>query len=370
VVLFDLDHDPYFTALGVQVVADRAAFDLADPLAERWVRYWPQPYHPMQRNMPFQQRLAAAPETAAARAREERQAMRLLYVGWTRARDRVVLAGRPSYLAKGGMAAQLMDEQGNPQLADPPDPGDAPCVDVVWAGRPVTLRFRDVVPAEPVSPDVTPGLGYEARGRRMHPPAVVVPSSLVPPEGAATPSDEAAGAAGGLALERCGERLVLHGDPDMQRVGEAIHGFLAADRSTLGAAERREMARGLLQRWGVPSALAPDDMLVASDRLQQWVEERFPGAVWHREWPLLHRQPSGTIVRGTADLVLEHAGGFTVVDHKSFPGSADRAVARAQAYAGQLGAYAAAVAAATGRPVTGCFVHLPVAGMMVPIAQA
>jgi ATP-dependent exoDNAse (exonuclease V) beta subunit len=218
--------------------------------------------------------------------------------------------------------------------------------------------------------DVTPGEGYAARGLQSYPPAVVVPSSLVPP---GEPRDgdrreiDVVAAAAGLELERCGERLVLSGNPEMQILGEAIHGFLAADRPTLATDDRRALAQGLLERWGVGFALRPEDLLRASDRLRQWIEARFRGAVWHREWPLLHRQPDGTVVRGTADLVIEHADGFVVIDHKSFPGTAEQAATRALGYAGQLAAYAAAVAAAKGRPVTGCFIHLPVLGAVVPI---
>ena len=345
-----------------------AAFvDLAAPLADRWVRYWPQPYHPMQRKTPFHQRLLEAPETAAVREREERQAVRLLYVGWTRARDRVVLAGRPSLTgarAK-GMILLLKDAAGAPALLDPPPEIDGPVAGMSWVGRPVSLRVRDVVPLAPVARDVTPGLGYDARGAASHPPAVVVPSDM----GEVAEVDVVAAAAG-LTLERYGERLILSGDPEMQFLGDAIHGFLAADRPSFDADERRAIARGLLARWGVPFALPPDDLLRASDRLRTWIDGRWPAAVWHREWPLLHRQPSGTIVRGTADLVLEHAGGFVVIDHKSFPGSAEQAARRAVGYTGQLAAYAAAVAAATGRRVTECFVHLPVLGAVVPVSGA
>ncbi len=367
-VLFDVDRDPYFTALGVQVVADRPGFDVADPLAERWVRYWPTPYHPMQKKTPFHQRLQASPETAAVRAREERQARRLFYVGWTRARDRVVLAARPTSLGF-GMVAQLQDEGGNRLLPELALTNETPTQEVVWGGRPTTVRLREVVPVARVAPDLTPGLGYPRRDPQTYPPAVVVPSSMVPPTALpeAGPEMDVVSAVAGLQLERYGDRLVLSGNPEMQLLGDAIHGFLAADRPTLDVDRRRALARGLLERWGVPFALPPDDLLRASDRLQKWVDGRWPGAVWHREWPLLHRQPSGTIVRGTADLVIEHADGFAVIDHKSFPGSVEQAVVRALGFATQLGAYAAAVAAATGRPVTGCFVHLPVLGGVVPI---
>jgi ATP-dependent helicase/nuclease subunit A len=98
------------------------------------------------------------------------------------------------------------------------------------------------------------------------------------------------------------------------------------------------------------------------------VARRWPAARWHREWPLLHGLAIGTLVRGTADLVLELPDGFVVVDHKSFPGSVADAVARAAGYAPQLGAYASAITAARGKPVHACFVHLPVAGIVVPVA--
>jgi hypothetical protein len=182
-----------------------------------------------------------------------------------------------------------------------------------------------------------------------------------------TPSGtEGAGAAG--KPERIGERLTLGSDPDMTRLGEAVHGFLAADQSDLGDDERREIAVGLLERWGVGDALRPDDLLRAGEALRRWVESRWAGAAWRREWPLLHRQTSGTIVRGNADLVLEHEGGFVIVDHKSFAGTVAEAVEKAARFAGQLGAYAAAVGAASGRPVVACFIHLPMSGLVVPVA--
>jgi ATP-dependent exoDNAse (exonuclease V) beta subunit len=367
-VLFDVDRDPYFTALGVQVVADREGFDVADPLADRWVRYWPTPYHPMQKKTPFHQRLLASPETAAVREREERQARRLFYVGWTRARDRVVLAARPTSL-NFGMVAQLQDRDGQKLLTELALTNETRTQEVAWAGRPLTVRVREVVPVPRVAADRTPGVGYVEREPREHPPAVVVPSSLETPENVRTDGAEvdAAGVAASVTIESYGDRLILSGNPEMQLLGDAIHGFLAADRPTLEVAERRALAAELLRRWGVGSALQPDDLLRASDRLRHWIDGRWPGAVWHREWPLLHRQSNGTIVRGTADLVVEHADGYAVIDHKSFPGTAEQAARRALGYAGQLGAYAAAVAAATGRPVTGCFVHLPVLGAVVPV---
>jgi ATP-dependent helicase/nuclease subunit A len=348
-VLFELDAEGRSSALGVQVASDRAALELGDPLAGRWIRFWPQPYHPAQKGAPFHQRLDGAAASAAAREAEERQSLRLLYVGWTRARDRLVLAGHGGLAA--GLLAHLRDETG-PLLGEPGADGRA-----VWGARGVELRVRAGAPAPAAPPAVVPGAGYAAPGARAHPPAYVVPSEA-----------EGTGVVG--APERIGARIVLSGDPDMAAVGAAIHGFLAADRPGLDDGERRAIARGLLERWQVAFALGPDDLLHAAAALRGWAEGRWPDARWRREWPLLQRQPNGTVVRGTADLVLEAGAGLVLIDHKSFPGTREQAVARAAAFGGQLAAYAAALEAATGKPVAGRFIHLPVSGLIVPVRGA
>ncbi len=407
-VLFDLDFQGRSSALGVQVVSDRTALDLGDPLAGRWVRFWPQPYHPQQKKAEFHRRLAAADVTAATEEREARQALRLLYVGWTRARDRLVLAARAGRLSSGPL--EHLHDGAGPLLAEPPATGAASpngavaergaCdVDVTWGGAPLRVRVRETAPVTPLARAVEPGVGYDARGPRHHPPATIVASSAedgsvdvaalaaggaAPEAGGelaarASAAPEVAGvvapdAAGALRFgpvvgppEAIGARMPLLGDPDMARVGEALHRFLAADRPGLALALRRDVARRLLERWELGSSLDVDAVLRASDALRVWAERRWPSATWQREWPLLHRLRSGTIVRGTSDLVLEHRDAYVVIDHKSFPGTSAQAIERAAGFAGQLRAYAAAVAAATGKPVVACFLHLPVSGIVLPV---
>jgi ATP-dependent helicase/nuclease subunit A len=388
-VLFDGDFHDRTSALGIEVVSDRAAFDLADPLAGRWLRFWPVPYHPQQKKAPFHQRLQETQVTAAIEEREARQALRLLYVGWTRARDRLVLAARKGRLLVGALD-HLRDDAG-PLLADPPvskepapttvaasdEASGRPSVEdltVAWGGASVCVRVRESTLSTSLSaPTVEAGVGYDAAGPRAHAAATVIASSAEDgsPDVAALAEGPLAGAGDGRQggpAEQIGERLVLTGNPDMAHLGEALHRFFAADRPDFTTETRREIARGLLERWQVGFALEPDAVLRAADAFHSWVERRWPGAQWHREWPLLHRLAGGTVVRGTSDLVLAHDGAHVVIDHKSFPGSALQAVERAVGFSGQLRAYAAAVAAATGTSVSGCFIHLPVSGIVVPVA--
>jgi len=81
----------------------------------------------------------------------------------------------------------------------------------------------------------------------------------------------------------------------------------------------------------------------------------------------VHRLDDGSVVRGKADLVLDTSDGIVVIDHKSFPGTIKQAEQRAATHPGQLGAYARALKAATGKLVSHTFIHLPVAGAVVEV---
>ncbi len=345
-ILFGLEGSREPIVTGVHVGTTSDAFDAADPLRGRWIRYWPDPYH--NHKAEVRTRLEGGPEFAELRAKAEREALRLLYVGWTRARDYLVLAAMEDNLTK-GILARLAGADG-PLLIEPPELGP-----VVWAGRALVVPRRMLVPVAGVDRHRVSGLAYPARAAVDHPPARVNPSSL-----AAVTSTVGAPV-------RIGPRVALHGAPDMTALGQAVHGFLAADAP---GEDRAALAAGLLHRWGVAGAIAVDDLLAAADRLGAWIAGRWPGARALVELPVRHRLVGGTVLVGTADLVIEHAGGRAVIDHKTFPGSEAAALERAARHAGQLAAYAGALAAASGVAAVGAFLHLPMLGLILPLTMA
>jgi ATP-dependent exoDNAse (exonuclease V) beta subunit len=154
------------------------------------------------------------------------------------------------------------------------------------------------------------------------------------------------------------------------QLGNAVHGFLAADRPDLSSKERKELAKRLLQGWEVEGHLTPKSMMTAADRLTSWVTSTWPEAKWHREWPVTAEDENGTVLRGQADLLLETPDGWAVIDHKSFPGTGKTALKKAAEFAGQVGAYAVAVRHATQKPLLGAYIHLPFAGLLVPILSS
>jgi len=346
-VLFDLDKKPHDNpALGVHALTDGTGMNLDDPLAGRWIRYWPYPYGDTSSGIPFNERLAACAENVAAVDRERREHLRLLYVGWTRARDRLVLAGRKKALAT-GMASLL--KVGEAEGITEPESDE-----VTWAGIPVRVKQRMAAPAESPAPPSTPRPMLPEGTPREYPPAVIHPSAL-----------EVVGTAGEPAV--LGEPTRVSGNPEWPDLGNAVHGFFAADREGYAPGLRREIARRLLEGWGVSSSLTVDSLLEMSSRLHRWIGSNWPGAARSSEVPLTMQDENGSIITGTADMVLDLGDRIVLIDHKTFPGSRTQAVEEAIGYAGQLGAYRRMLEASTGKPVIACYIHCPVPGIVVPV---
>jgi ATP-dependent helicase/nuclease subunit A len=347
VVLFELEPERDPSVFDVAVERDDPAFDFRSPLAGRWLRLWPTIFQASRSHTLVHERLADHRVACAAQARQDREMLRLLYVGWTRARDRVIIAARPTKLLN-GILRHLAAVDGTSLLDDPED---GACR---WAGRRVEVKQRWAAPLPPAPRDEHPGQTYVAAGFRMYPAAWQQPS--------------ASGATGELGtVERLGERLELRGRWDERSLGEAMHRFFAADLPELEPGDRFRMAQGLLDRWKLADTLAAEELLKAGDRLRNWVERRWPVAKWRREWPVARRVENGSVMRGAVDLVLESDAGYVIVDHKTFPGGIEPALERTRGHGGQLRSYAGMLANATGAQVLECYVHLPVGGVVVEV---
>ncbi|MGM0575197.1 MAG: UvrD-helicase domain-containing protein [Myxococcota bacterium] len=362
VVMTGLDHKPRDNTFGLHVEPAADGFDAGDPLAGRWLRWWPYPYGRQEKGVALR---AAAGDTAAGRRvrdRERRERARLLYVGFTRARDRVVLFADST---KRGVRTHWLDELR--------DGAGAAALDVPWdeedgvrtlrvgeATFPCRLRRLSGAP-----PAERRGDGEVVRWLREtpgpeRPPERITPSSVV------LADDVAAVVELGEAV-RLGDRPPLKAaEGEMEAVGRAVHGFFAADPGDRADRETRcDLAARFLAHFEVSHALEPWRVVDAATNLRRHLEERFGVGRWWPEWPIRWRLdgPDGSrLVVGEVDLVLETNDGLIVVDHKTFPGDAATRDRRALAYAGQLATYHAALERATGRPVLASLLHFPVRG--------
>ncbi len=357
-VLYGLDSIREPNTFGVRVVSERDTFLFEDPLGGRWIRYWPDPFQPkpfgpgMPSNYKGNTTLHAAVRNGAEHVAEVKRSasenLRLLYVGWTRARDVLVLASKDGKLLDGALG-MLTGADGAPLLAEPDGNGVAR-----WAGRVVNIRVRATAASIGVPVAIVPGEGYVVRGPRRFPPATVSPSSL---SGVGTTGEP----------ESLGGAVPVSAGADPTSLGDACHAFFAADGDDLDEAERVAMATRLLQSFSVQGSLRAEDLARAGASLRGWAGRHWPGATWRREWPLRRRLEDGSELHGFADLVLETSQGLVLIDHKCISGTIAGALASAASYGAQIAAYAEALERATGRDVLGRWLHLPLQGVCVEI---
>jgi ATP-dependent exoDNAse (exonuclease V) beta subunit len=176
-------------------------------------------------------------------------------------------------------------------------------------------------------------------GRRAVIPGVV-PVGLTPDS--RTPSALALGpqaaAASDVTVTRYGEALGV----EVGLAGAELGSFLHRAFEVLGA--RPDLATALPRITGVEvteAAVAPLGAAVAG--FEVWVVRALKPTAVQREWPLLHIDAAGTVVSGTADLVVYTAAGAWIIDHKS--DAVENSMAAFAKYRGQLEAYAQALEA-------------------------
>jgi ATP-dependent helicase/nuclease subunit A len=359
VVLYGLESLREPLAYGVHVMSEGKDFQLDDPLAGRWIRFWPNPYSTSNQLGLVKAAFERSPVFDEVSARSEREALRVLYVGWTRARDRLILAAQTGKLLDGllGILRAIDGSLISEPAAAPTAGTGAREVEVTWAGRVTTVEVRPCAARAPVV--TTPQAGGLRAGRvaPAYAAARLVPSSA-----------EARLFSVGQPVD-LGQRVVLLEKADVNMLGMAVHDFFAADLSTRSAGDRQQMAAGLLQRYGVQTAVTAASLLSMADRLWAWIGGRFPAARIRREWPLAQRFATGTVMSGTADLIVEAPDQVAIIDHKS-AATYEGAIARSGVYAAQLATYAeAGLRAGWKRPVS-TWIHLPFAGRIVEVTAS
>lgn len=356
VVLTGLGKEPRYDVFGVHIEAAQR-FDPKNPLADRRIRYWPWFFGSQRRYPQLNERLDGLAYEAVIWTMTDREEQRLLYVGMTRAKDGLVLAIR---------------KQGNnlkTAWLDVLTGADEQSV-IKWDADPANTMLQvgnTEIPINVTEYDAgdmgLPGLAADedqyvpdwSISSFDYPPARISPSSLC----------ESTESVAFDILHDYNSRINITGQPEMNALGSAVHAYLALDYKEMTEEEKLGTIQRILKNWGVETALEPGELLSAGQKLQDFINQHYPGCKVFNEWPILLRNDKNQIMQGWIDLLVETADGYVIIDHKSYPGTDNEE--RVKEYAPQLMAYKEAVEKATGKPVIKILLHLPVSGLILKI---
>lgn len=239
----------------------------------------------------------------------ELESRRLIYVAMTRAREKLVLEW-PSYLAgKDGLTYWSILAA---ETAVSPEPatitvGDTsfPCL----IGEGASEIPEDFGVGDGTTPEALATIGRRAIQRGVVPEGLL-PDSVVPSGMESVQSTDTTGQP--LESIRYHEGL----DLEIELTGTTLGTFLHRCFEVLGV--NADLGRKLGAIAGVEMSDGDVTNIANSvTSFEGWMADHFSATAVHRELPLLGIDDNGSVVSGTADLVLETECGVWIIDHKS-----------------------------------------------------
>tara|TARA_Y100001938_G_scaffold149551_1_gene236750 strand:- start:245 stop:3433 length:3189 start_codon:yes stop_codon:yes gene_type:complete len=351
VVLTDLAKDIKSRLWSVSAQSG-ANFDAHNPLADRYIRYWPWPFG-LKKKVAIADSIALTPMAAGFKTTAIEESKRLLYVSMTRARDLLVLARSSRKLSGEWLdcveAPWLLPGKGNGAI-------ELPTGERIAAGHWELEPLDDQVEEKPATSEALYWFkGMGDTGLRL--PLIFNPSSVEPAPCAI--------------VEKCriGERMPVAKGADMRVLGEAIHACIGLSFTAPHASLSDAEVSNILSGFGVSEYLSANSVLQQIRVFHEWLSSRWPGARSYAEIPLQNILPTGQVLNGQIDLLLETDSGWVLFDHKSSQLAADHWELLASEYSAQLGAYAQGVEQASGKKVIEQWLLLPVAGGALSIER-
>ena len=298
----------------------------------------------------------ATPEGIDRSARENQENLRLLYVGCTRTKRKLVFAhrqGKYAWLAQLPTIDQILDCS----LGEGEHPLD---------GIDTTLIIRKL-DAEMVDSCRIPNANTT---RWLAASSIQQPVDLLPrfhSPSHAPPTGEQ----NELCLVKLSESGSFYSSgvkkEQYSAVGDAVHCYLAALPSLQSVDESDKIltAERCLVAFGVTGVFSPTVLVSAGQRFCEWVEQSYPQAQLHVEVPASGPRLAGGTWHGTMDLLLQlPSGAVVLIDHKSAPIQQAQCLIKAEQYLGQLSAYRELLLG-SGETIDSTWIHFPLAGVMV-----
>ena len=341
-----------------------------DPLSKRQLRYWAWPFGSTGSFKSDDLIMGTGLENNANESEigktitkiHQKENLRVLYVGMTRAKDRLILAHRnedktwldtsaprlegiaPSSLKPGthklpdGIETTLVVRQFSPAT--------------VSELTGTTSREEPWIRAHAATPPTTPFT------ERYHAPSAQIPFTEPDSNLQITPMTGRPCFPSGASQN------------DYVAIGDAAHSYMAAIPSlkALDHEAKMKIATRCINGFRVSGHIYPENLVTAGETFVAWVETNYPGAIWHSEVYASAPRPEGGQWEGWMDLLLElPTGELVLIDHKTAPLMGEKCLGKAKEYTGQLKAYRSMLTSA-GKSVVDTWIHFPFGSSMVKVS--
>jgi ATP-dependent exoDNAse (exonuclease V) beta subunit len=350
VICDDLDYE-HRTNLWDITVVQNAPFDARKPLANRRLRFWPWPFGNHQKGIALLTRIENEAVGKEASGAADREALRLLYVGFTRARDILVLVTRS------GQASTWLELLQAPWLKPLEGGSSKTIIDGVLGPAQVPCCTRVIQP--PLSAE-----RKDAATTYRWFPAAVTPTAKLP--ALITPSREPEIPSGRVVQTiNLGTRLPISGKVSKNILGDALHAIFAAEFINPNHPDRLATIRRILQAYDLSQNISTQDTANVLNRFTTRLNGLFQPKSILVETPFLTTNNNGQQISGFIDLLVATDKGFVIIDHKSFLGRSADWPAKALSYSGQLAAYCGA---RRNLPIASTWIHFAAAGGLMQVA--
>jgi ATP-dependent helicase/nuclease subunit A len=289
-----------------------------------------------------------APETLEAfsaplRTKRHQEALRLLYVAMTRAREKLILEW-PQKTSGWNYFDTFSDVAGASLVG----------TKMTLAGEDHEVAVADysgigaeLEPLEDDQVEASSGLG----SLRLRLAMDASPSSTTPDHRTASGGTKEA-PIDAVEPEQVSYRGPLHVDVALRAVerGTVLHRCF----EVLGATPQSLSNLPEVVGYG----LSEEDLFElanAAETFETWLADKFGPAQLHHEYPLIYLDGNGTVVEGVIDLLVETESSYWILDHKS--DRVEDLAERFNIYLGQLDCYRQGVDLLGTKPVVGIGVH-------------
>ncbi len=351
VVCHNLDQDLKAELWGKTIISEATDIDPNDPLRDRWLRFWVNPYGANAQGLELTDRLAASEWQQQKTMEASAEEARLLYVGITRARDYLILPTAK----KGAPWLDRVFKSGNAPVLDPHDHATP----FVWEGHEIDkltqtwIEARTLPSAEP-SFSPTPFMAGARKGRQPHPPLAISAEQMQ----LQFPKADA------RAAFTYYPTLSLSSSLYQAAYGKAMATFLSSHQQQLSQDEQRKLADEIILRFGLSADAQAANFLAQGQAFEEWLHHHYPASERQKLLPI--RLSIGEQrYENTLDLWLHNAKDRVLVQHCLLPSPKWEKKVRKELAAFYYLAWAAQQALPGG--ITAAFIHLPIQAVLIPI---